>query len=678
MKAERFRQIRNLFDAALEREQEARNAFLREACQGDEELLMEVGKLLASHGEPTSWIDESVLGEPLPRLEGRRVGPYEILRQLGEGGMGSVYLAARADGAYRKTVALKIVRPAAASNEVLRRFQREREILATLDHPNIARITDGGTTEEGLPYLVMDYVEGEPIDGYCDRHRLDLQARLKLFRDVCSAVQYAHDHHVVHRDLKPTNILVTREGVVKLLDFGIAKLTGGDLEGATVLTRSDMCVMTPEYASPEQVTGGSTTPSTDVYSLGVVLYELLTGSRPYRMRSRIIHEVVRVISEEPPTRPSQVKRQLRGDVECILLRALEKDPSRRYRSANAFSEDVRSHLEGLDVEASRGVTAERIQQFIGRHIWALLAVATLLIAEYNGLTWLPPAFFSVMLVFVVAGAYAAFRHIFGREFVRSRIPGIAKGVFVTTLIIVAAKPSIHFILAMLALLNLFMFYKAFLWMRRGERLGSLVQDLRIETTQRKPRLGMAAWILSPMIVLLALPGILSVAAGWWRVGGVFLFLATLLSLYLRKDADPSSRETALGRPSGLGLVFMMVYFILITFLVATFPYGPIRPLPRPLQFAYFYLVVLWMLPLLLLSGRNEIRERGLAWSGRLIPWSDVLSYSWAQDSGLAEVLRLRIKRGARSREIRIPMLSVHRPVVDSMLKQQLTEWPAAI
>ena len=231
MQAERFRQIRNLFDATLERGQESRNAFLQEACQGDEELLMEVGKLLAAHGEPTAWIDESVLGEPAPRLEGRRIGPYEILRQLGEGGMGSVYLAGRADGAYRRVVALKIVRPAAATTEVLRRFQREREILASLDHPNIARITDGGTTDDGLPYLVMDYIEGETIDAYCDHHRLDLKARLKLFRDVCSAVQYAHDHHVVHRDLKPTNVLVTREGVVKLLDFGIAKLSGSEPEG---------------------------------------------------------------------------------------------------------------------------------------------------------------------------------------------------------------------------------------------------------------------------------------------------------------------------------------------------------------------------------------------------------------------------------------------------------------
>ena len=251
MKAERFRQIRNLFDATMERDPDGRGAFLREACQGDDELLNEVGGLLAAHGEPAPWIDQAGQGLQPPRLEGRHIGPYEVLRQLGAGGMGAVYLAVRADGAFRKTVALKIVHAGAASQEVLRRFQREREILASLDHPNIARIIDGGTSPEGLPYLVMDHVEGEPIDSYCDRHRVDLQARLKLFRDVCGAVHYAHEHHVVHRDLKPNNILVNGDGVVKLLDFGIAKLNSTEPDGATMLTLTGMCLMTPEYASPE-------------------------------------------------------------------------------------------------------------------------------------------------------------------------------------------------------------------------------------------------------------------------------------------------------------------------------------------------------------------------------------------------------------------------------------------
>ena len=249
MKAERFRQIRNVFDAAMEREPEARTAFLKAACQGDEELLVEVGRLLIAHGEPTAWIDEDVLGARVTRLEGRRVGPYEVLRQLGEGGMGAVYLAARADGAFRKQVALKIVQGQFPGEAALVRFQREREILASLDHPNIARILDGGTTDDGLPYLVMEYVEGEPIDAYCDAQRLEVAGRLRLFRDVCTAVQYAHQHQVIHRDIKPANVFVTPDGTVKLLDFGIAKLVRSVPNGPT-LTRTDLLAMTPEVRQP--------------------------------------------------------------------------------------------------------------------------------------------------------------------------------------------------------------------------------------------------------------------------------------------------------------------------------------------------------------------------------------------------------------------------------------------
>ncbi|MGH8246097.1 MAG: serine/threonine-protein kinase, partial [Gammaproteobacteria bacterium] len=378
MKAERFRQIRNLFDAALERDAETRNAFLQEACRGDEELLVEVGRLLAAQGEPTAWIDESMLGPPLPRLEGRNIGAYEVLRQVGEGGMGAVYLAARTDRTSRELVALKIVRPEAANEEVLRRFKREREILESLDHPNIARVFDGGVTGDGLPYLVMEYVDGQQIDAYCDEHRLDPGARLKLFRDVCAAVHYAHEHRVVHRDLKPSNILVTAHGVVKLLDFGISKLVASGSDTSTLLTRTDLLLMTPEYASPEQVSGLAATPASDVYALGVVLYELLTGRRPYRLRSRIFREIVRVICDELPVRPSaavtrkdadegaptpdtlsraralsstELRRQLAGDLDCILLKALEKDPIERYRSAQQFSEDLGLHLSGRMVEA---------------------------------------------------------------------------------------------------------------------------------------------------------------------------------------------------------------------------------------------------------------------------------------------------------------------------------------
>jgi len=320
MTPQRFRQIRNVFDALIEREPSTRTMFLEEACQGDEELRTEVQRLIAAHEQAPGWLDKPVgeglreaqeqsLDEKGPdtrtpgRLEGRRIGPYEILRELGAGGMGTVYLAARADGVFRKFAAIKIVQAEAASPEALRRFQKEREILASLDHPNIARIVDGGSTDEGLPYLVMEYVEGKRIDAYCDEHRLSVNERLRLLEAVFSAIRYAHEKHVVHRDLKPSNILVTADGTVKLLDFGIAKLLPGREETIS-LTRTNLLAMTPEYASPEQIRGEVVTPLSDVYSLGVLAYELLTGRRPYRLRSRIFHEIARVICEESPTRPS--------------------------------------------------------------------------------------------------------------------------------------------------------------------------------------------------------------------------------------------------------------------------------------------------------------------------------------------------------------------------------------
>jgi eukaryotic-like serine/threonine-protein kinase len=292
--------------------------------------------------------------------------------------MGTVYLAVRADHAFRKQVALKIVRPEAGSEEVLRRFQREREMLATLDHPNIARLLDGGSTEDGLPYFVMEYVNGEPIDTYCDRHKLQVADRLELFRAVCGAVEYAHRNGIAHRDLKPGNILVTSEGTAKLLDFGIAKVLRAVGDETVYITRTGLHLMTPEYASPEQVRGEAITTLSDVYSLGVILYELLTGHRPYRMRSRLFHEIVRVICEEPPTRPStavgltekrpgvrdaepvtvtpemvsrardaspaELRRQLSGDLDNVLLKSLSKEPLARYRSAGQMSEDIRHHL----------------------------------------------------------------------------------------------------------------------------------------------------------------------------------------------------------------------------------------------------------------------------------------------------------------------------------------------
>jgi serine/threonine protein kinase len=433
MTPERFRQIRNLFEAVVERPLDRRGMFLAEACAGDAELRAEVEKLLAAHQHDTNLLAGPAIPPENPqRLEGRRVGPYEILREIGQGGMGTVYLAVRADHAFRKQVALKIVRPEAGSQEVLRRFQQEREILATLDHPNIARLLDGGSTEQGLPYFVMEYVAGEPIDLYCDRHKLNVAARLELFRTVCAAVVYAHRTGIVHRDLKPGNILVTAEGTAKLLDFGIAKVLRPTEDETVYITRSGLHLMTPEYASPEQVRGEAITALSDVYSLGVILYELLTGHRPYRMRSRVFHEIVRVICEEPPTRPStavsqpagsnaepdtvtpdmvsrardasptELRRQLSGDLDNILLKSLSKEPLARYRSAGQLDEDVQRHLQGQPVLARADTLTYRIGKVLQRYkIW-VIAAAAITAALATGVVAIRP----IALLYLGGGAAA--------------------------------------------------------------------------------------------------------------------------------------------------------------------------------------------------------------------------------------------------------------------------------
>src|SRR6266567_2455563 len=276
---ERLHQIRTLYEAVIELEPSAREALLDRDCRGDAEIRGEVVRLLNAREHLPEWLSAPLLGpagrvfdlimNPAPSMEGRQLGGYQIVREIGHGGMGSVYLAERVDGVYRKQVAIKLVRPGSNSGEILDRFRRERQILASLDHPNIARLIDGGSTEEGLPYFVMEYVEGQPIHRWADEHKLNVSQRLELFRGVCDAVRYAHQHLVVHRDLKPGNILVTADGTVKLLDFGIAKVVEPEQMGDLVETATMTRVMTPEYASPEQVKGDAITTLTDVYSLGV-------------------------------------------------------------------------------------------------------------------------------------------------------------------------------------------------------------------------------------------------------------------------------------------------------------------------------------------------------------------------------------------------------------------------
>ena len=308
MTPERWAQIKEVLYAVLDLEPEQRTGYLDQVCAKEPLLRQEVESFLLSHGQidadflktivPGSLDAESL--EPRHTLVGRLIGPYRIVEEIGAGGMGEVYRAVRADDQYQKEVAIKVVRRGFDTGSGLRRFKAERQILASLDHPNIAQLHDGGTTEDGIPYFVMELIVGTPIDQYSDEHDLGITERLQLFGQVCAAVQYAHQRLVIHRDIKPGNILVTAEGVPKLLDFGIATILSPSAGAEITMVRS----MTPEYASPEQIRGEPITTATDVYSLGVVLYRLLTGRSPYPESTRTPHEFARIICEAEPARPS--------------------------------------------------------------------------------------------------------------------------------------------------------------------------------------------------------------------------------------------------------------------------------------------------------------------------------------------------------------------------------------
>jgi serine/threonine protein kinase len=315
MKPERWQQVRAILDRAIALPRDERIAYLARTCDGDEDLRNEVESLLESHDQAGSiFLNKpaadlkSATTESAPRSSwiGRRIGVYQIETEIGHGGMGEVYRAVRADGQFKKNVAIKVVRGGYDTAAVLERFLHERQILASLDHPHIARLYDGGTTEDGIPYLVMELIEGTPIDLYCEEHDLPVNQRLELFTQVCAAVQYAHQRLVIHRDIKPSNILVTADGIPKLLDFGIAKLLDPSGGGETTM----LPAMTPEYASPEQIRGEPITTATDVYSLGVVLYRLLTGRSPYPTNTRTPIELARVVCEVEPTKPSSALLRL--------------------------------------------------------------------------------------------------------------------------------------------------------------------------------------------------------------------------------------------------------------------------------------------------------------------------------------------------------------------------------
>jgi non-specific serine/threonine protein kinase/serine/threonine-protein kinase len=387
---ERWQRLNDLFHDAAALDPARRPSFLDAACGGDAELRAEVDRLLRAHDVADAFLatrtvaDEGGAGsEDESSVAGRRVGPYVLVREVGRGGMGAVYLAERADEQFQKRVAIKLIKRGMDTDALLRQFRSERQILASLDHPHIARLLDGGTTDDGRPYFVMEHIEGVRIDAYCDAHRLPVPARLALFRQVCSAVSYAHQQLVVHRDIKPSNILVTSDGTPKLLDFGIARILHGDGE-PDAATQTGVRLVTPEYASLEQLQGRRATALSDVYSLGVVLYELLCGSRPYQFPSREPAEVARAIATTEPARPSdaarrsvesdlrgegaaRLSRRLRGDLDTIVLTAIRREPERRYPSVERFSEDIARHLEGRPVLAREDTFAYRTRKFVQRN-----------------------------------------------------------------------------------------------------------------------------------------------------------------------------------------------------------------------------------------------------------------------------------------------------------------------
>lgn len=436
MQAERWSQIDALCQAALDHPASERAAFLEAECAGDWTLRQEVEALLVHSVEAEKFMEapaiESILralaeeqsgdptdetiaphNEPAALGTGHRIGSYQIIEQIGTGGMGEVFLARRADDQFQKQVAIKLIRVGEASPFIIGRFRNERQILASLDHPNIAHLLDGGTTEDGIPYLVMELVQGVPIDLYCDAHRLSTTQRLKLFLEVCAAVQYAHQRLIVHRDLKPSNILVTHEGIPKLLDFGIAKILdpgalGGNLESTLTLFR----ILTPGYASPEQVRGETITTASDVYSLGVIVYELLTGRSPYGSEKRTPDEISSAVCTFYPEKPSVVvtrptagdealtptkiaelrdrstqklRKRLHGDLDNIVLMALRKEPQRRYSSVELFAADIIRHLDSLPVIAHADSLRYRARKFVARHKAGVSAAIVVSLSLLTGL-----------------------------------------------------------------------------------------------------------------------------------------------------------------------------------------------------------------------------------------------------------------------------------------------------
>ncbi len=431
MNIQDWKKIKSIFESSIELPHNQRQDFIEKECSGNESIKQEVEALLFAFENSGNFLEDP--GIDLSFLEnseeddsfiGKQFGVYKVERKIGTGGMAYVYLVSRVDNEFEQSAALKIIKRGMDTDEIIRRFKHERQTLANLDHPNIAKIIDGGTTEEGLPFFLMQYIDGIPITDYCDQNKLSVDQRLELFGKVCSAVNYAHQNLIVHRDLKPSNILITSDGIPKLLDFGIAKLLSEEQNANTMaLTKEGSKFMTVEYASPEQVKGGKITTASDVYSLGVLLYELLTGHLPYSFKNKFPHEVEKVITSVYPEKPSTIitksnktiteegetneispeeisilrssnvdrlKKRLSGDIDNIILMALNKEPERRYNSVQLLAGDIKHYIEGRPVSAHSDSLWYRSRKFVSRHkigVTAIVIIVFLLITGVAAVVW---------------------------------------------------------------------------------------------------------------------------------------------------------------------------------------------------------------------------------------------------------------------------------------------------
>lgn len=400
MTPDRWQTIQRIYHDALKHRPKSRCIFVQKTCHNDPALADEVIDLLNARTDDTPLVDNALVANAADVVatvahqsrDGQHVGPYKIIRETGRGGMATVYLAERDDEQFDHQVAVKIVKKGMDSDQILDRFKKERQTLANLNHPNIAKLLDGGTTDDHMPYLVMEHIAGLPIDEYCERNDLSLADRLALLQKVCAAAHYAHQNLTIHRDLKPSNILVTNDGTPKLLDFGIAKILEDD-PTETHITQTAQRFMTPDYAAPEQILGQPITTSTDVYALGVIAYQLLTGQRPFQRSTLSQHELELAIIESDPPRPSdttqpsnpKLRKALRGDLDNIILKALRKEPDRRYATADQFAEDIIRHLAGLPVSAHKGTVRYRTAKFLRRNKVTMTATAAVFLSLVIGI-----------------------------------------------------------------------------------------------------------------------------------------------------------------------------------------------------------------------------------------------------------------------------------------------------